>query len=537
MMSRLRTILVGVVATGLMTGMVAIPAFAGVPADSVGVVDQTQGLWYLRDPGSGATTSFYFGNPGDYPIMGDWDCDGIDTPGLYRQSDGFVYLRNTNTQGIANIRFFFGIPGDIPLAGDFNKDGCDTVSIYRPSQARIFVINKLGANDGGLGAADFDFYFGNSGDKPFTADFNDNGQDTVGLHRESTGFVYYRTTLTKGVAHNQFFYGDPGDQIIAGRWTENPTPGPDTVGIFRPSLGTIYLRFNNSQGNADVDFEYGNQATRAVAGNFGELPGGDMPPEPPWVDPFVPPPAPTGFTLTESSSAGEVCYRADWRSFNCTLDAVVDYSGPTTDTVWFTKAAAGEPMPTQPDGLPSTNHGVSSPPANIRESVGIYPNSDVCFWTWSLREYRDNRGDIVARVRSAVVGPECAMVDTRNRITMPGNVPKPQPPTSVSYSRHEAGGIGWERVWFSLTIPEPFAEAYVCIDVETPWLPDTYPLVLPPSCEDISGRGPGTYEVASGGRLDTRSGWTASILVPGATSNPATTVWGTPTSGGGWVPG
>lgn len=32
------------------------------------------------------------------------------------------------------------------------------------------MINELRANDGGLGAADFDFYFGNLGDKPFTGD-------------------------------------------------------------------------------------------------------------------------------------------------------------------------------------------------------------------------------------------------------------------------------------------------------------------------------------------------------------------------------
>ena len=53
------------------------------------------------------TSSFYFGNPGDVAFAGDWNCDGVDTPGLYRQSDGFVYLRNSNTQGVADIQFFF----------------------------------------------------------------------------------------------------------------------------------------------------------------------------------------------------------------------------------------------------------------------------------------------------------------------------------------------------------------------------------------------------------------------------------------------
>ena len=174
----------------------------------MGLVDPTSGVWHLRTRG-GDPASFYFGNPGDYPMMGDWDCDGIDTPGLYRQSDGYVYLRNSNTQGVADIKFYFGDPGDVPLAGDFNGDGCDTVSIYRQTEGQVYVINKLGANDGGLGEADYQYYFGNPGDKPFTGDFNGNGITTVGLHRESSGFLYFRNTNTQGIAEFQFYFGDP----------------------------------------------------------------------------------------------------------------------------------------------------------------------------------------------------------------------------------------------------------------------------------------------------------------------------------------
>ncbi|MEX0700178.1 MAG: hypothetical protein WD354_10660, partial [Acidimicrobiia bacterium] len=122
---------------------------AALAEDTSGLVDVTSGVWTLHD-GAGVT-SFFYGNPGDRPFTGDWNCDGIDTPGLYRQSDGFVYLRNTNTQGVADIRFFFGNPGDVPIAGDFDGDNCDTVSIYRPSEARFYIINELGANGGGLG--------------------------------------------------------------------------------------------------------------------------------------------------------------------------------------------------------------------------------------------------------------------------------------------------------------------------------------------------------------------------------------------------
>jgi hypothetical protein len=279
-MSGMRLLLSGLLVAALAVTVAVVPAVAGAPEDSVGVVDQTQGFWYLRDAGNGETTSFFYGNPGDFPGLGDWDCDGVDTPGMYRQGDGYVYLRNSNTQGAANIRFFFGDPGDVPLVGDFNGDGCDTVSIYRPSNQTFYIINALGENDGGLGAADYSFVFGNPGDKPFVGDLDGDGIDEVGLHRESTGFVYYRNTLTTGNADNFFFYGDPGDQIVTGDWAQKPPNGTDTVGIFRPSNGFFYLRFTNTQGNADVSFMYGNSNMAAVAGYFGALPGGDPSPNP-----------------------------------------------------------------------------------------------------------------------------------------------------------------------------------------------------------------------------------------------------------------
>jgi len=263
-------VVVGIVLTGVG------PGSASGPVEGFGVVDITSGTWYLRDPGSGDTTSFYFGDPGDYPMMGDWNCDGVDTPGLYRQSDGFVYLRNSNTQGVADVRFFFGNPGDVPLAGDFNGDGCDTVSVFRPWGSRVFVINELGADEGGLGAAEIDYAFGNPGDKPFVGDFDGDGIDGVGLYRESTGLVYFRNSHTQGVADTQFVFGSPGDRIMAGKWTESQSN--DTVGIFRPSQGTVYLNYANVRGTADEQYAYGNSRMVPVSGNFGTLPGNDNPP-------------------------------------------------------------------------------------------------------------------------------------------------------------------------------------------------------------------------------------------------------------------
>lgn len=239
------------------------PPLAG--SDRPGYVDTELGLWRLVDAAGNVSKTFYFGNPGDVPIVGDWDCNGSQTPGMYRQADGYVYVRNSNTQGIADIRFYFGNPGDIPLAGDFNGDGCDTVSIFRRNEGRVYIVNELGANDGGLGPAEVSYYFGNPGDRPFVGDFDGDGTDTVGLHRAATGLVYYRNSHSAGFADNEFVFGDPGDRLFAGDWVGE---GFDSPGLFRPSDEITFFRFANAEGWADAQYRLGDSDWIPVAGDF-----------------------------------------------------------------------------------------------------------------------------------------------------------------------------------------------------------------------------------------------------------------------------
>jgi hypothetical protein len=176
-----------------------------------------------------------------------------------------VYLRNSNTQGIADIRFFFGNPGDVPLAGDFNGDGCDTVSIYRPGEGRFYVINELGADEGGLGPAEFAYFFGNLGDVPLAGDFDGDGVDTFGLHRTSTGLIYLRNSHTPGSADVQYVFGDAEDSMVTGDWQGD---GSDTMGLLRPAEARFYLKFDHDSGPADIDFLFGDRGWIPIAGDF-----------------------------------------------------------------------------------------------------------------------------------------------------------------------------------------------------------------------------------------------------------------------------
>ena len=245
---------------GRIDAAAAVQAIRYNPGDPCPTTEECSGIFTVSQSGGGLLkpalseppiADFYYGVPGDIAFSGDWNCDGTRTPGLYRQSDGFVYLRNSNTQGTADITFYFGNPGDIPLAGDFNGDGCDTVSLYRALRRPRYIINRLGEDGGGLGAAEFDYYFGDPGDKPFAGDFNGDGVDTIGLHREYTGSSTSATTTREGAADSSFIYGDPDDQILAGDWNGD---GVDTVAVYRPPVGTLYVKLSNAQGVADHEY-------------------------------------------------------------------------------------------------------------------------------------------------------------------------------------------------------------------------------------------------------------------------------------------
>jgi hypothetical protein len=108
-----------------------------------------------------AEYSYFYGNPGDQPFMGDWNGDGIDTPGLRRDSTGFVYLRYSNTQGVADIDYFYGDAGDVVFAGDWDVDGDDTLGLYRPSTGSVYL-----RNTNSTGIADIAYTMGGSLHRP-----------------------------------------------------------------------------------------------------------------------------------------------------------------------------------------------------------------------------------------------------------------------------------------------------------------------------------------------------------------------------------
>jgi uncharacterized delta-60 repeat protein len=229
-------------------------------ASTPGQFRPSNGFVYIRNSNDTgfANAEFFYGTAGDVPVSGDWDGNGTDTIGIYR--NGVFFLRNTNTSGFADIQFSFGGPGDIPIVGDWDGDGIDTVGIVRGNT--IFL-----KNTNTEGNADIQFAYGTSTDIFITGDWDGDGIDTIGCFRPTNGFVYIRNTNTTGIADFEFFYGQAGDKPVTGDWDGN---GTDTIGIVRGNQW--FLRNSNTSGFAEIQYFYGTDTDVPITGDWNGLP-------------------------------------------------------------------------------------------------------------------------------------------------------------------------------------------------------------------------------------------------------------------------
>jgi len=151
--------------------------------DTVGVYIKSTGVWALSNlTGSVSTTNTYrfpYGPGGSNltPVVGDWDGDGDDTPGLYDQTTGAWLLINQNASIAPEISFPYGeFSGAVPISGDWDGDGDDTPGVYNPANSAWILSN-------GLNTAPFaSFPYGDSTLKRIKGDFDGNGTDTVGMY-------------------------------------------------------------------------------------------------------------------------------------------------------------------------------------------------------------------------------------------------------------------------------------------------------------------------------------------------------------------
>ena len=233
---------------------------ANLDAVTTGVFRPSNGVLFLKNSNTTgfADVGLNYGIPSDYPVVGDWDGNGTATIGIYRT--GSFYLRNSNTIGFADMVFAFGTPGDQPIAGDWNHDGTDTIGVFRNGTFYL-------RNSNSAGVPELSFGLGNPGDVGIAGDWNGDGFDTTGVFRPSNGIIFLKNTNVTGFADVALNYGIPGDRPVTGDWNGD---GVDTIGVYRN--GQFMLRNSNTVGFAEIVFGLGNPGDMPIAGNWDGLP-------------------------------------------------------------------------------------------------------------------------------------------------------------------------------------------------------------------------------------------------------------------------
>ena len=238
----------------------AIEPNASDNEDTIGVYRPSTSEFFLKNSNATgfADIVFAFGNPGDLPVVGDWDGDGVDTVGVFR--DGTFYLKNSNSPGFAEIVVNFGQAGDLPVVGDWDADGIDSIGVYRNG---TFLLRK--SNTPGVPQIIIDL--GVAGDLPLGGDWNNDTIDTVGVFRDTDGLVTLKDGDSDGGFQDVIFtYGSAGDKPVGGDWNAD---GTNTIGVYREDV--FLLRNSNSNGFADIIVQFGLAGDLPLAGDWDGL--------------------------------------------------------------------------------------------------------------------------------------------------------------------------------------------------------------------------------------------------------------------------
>ncbi|MEE2521401.1 GH25 family lysozyme [Pseudarthrobacter sp. J75] len=190
--------------------------------------------WCLQMP-MNVNRCFYFGNPGDRPIIGDWDGNGTDGIGIVRQ--GNWQLANSATDPWVFRAFNFGIASDQPVIGGWEQAGPDSIGVVRGNQ---WILAKTIWNPYVFRA----FYYGIDSDKPVAGDWDANGTDTPGIVRNGQWMLM--NSIWFGNIDRSFAYGIGTDWPVHGDWNNDRR---DTFGVMRN--GTWHL--TNDLGRLSVD--------------------------------------------------------------------------------------------------------------------------------------------------------------------------------------------------------------------------------------------------------------------------------------------
>jgi hypothetical protein len=123
----------------------------------------------------------------------------------------YLFLRNQLTTGYADLTAIVGNPGDLPIVGDWNGDGVDTVGLYRPVSTTFYLFNRNAPD------MEVETQFTLSGGVPIAGRWTGSGGAGVGFFAD--GVFSLKDTPASGTFDRTVSFGMNGDIPLTGRWS------------------------------------------------------------------------------------------------------------------------------------------------------------------------------------------------------------------------------------------------------------------------------------------------------------------------------
>ncbi len=247
------------------------PGSGTTAASQIGV--HGAGVFYIDPYGNGhwgeGNLNFQFGNPGDTPIIGDWNGDGVDQIGVWR--DGTFYLdSNGNGRWDPGVdrSIQFGGPDHRPIIGDWNGDGVSQIGVWRNGWFSLDM-NGNGRWDAGV---DQSFRFGSSDHTPIIGDFNGDGVSQIGVWRngwfslDMDGDGRWNSSVDQSIR-----FGRSDARPIIGDWNGD---GVDQIGTWRNGWFSLHMK-GDGQWDPSVDrsIRFGASDATPIIGAWSALGG------------------------------------------------------------------------------------------------------------------------------------------------------------------------------------------------------------------------------------------------------------------------